>query len=89
MLSKDGSIEIGFGLAIAFCGFITPLFEGGSIWQNMTSTGSLTVLVTGVVVAIYGRHLRRKSQRESVERIRRKIAEHLEHSTDSPRPGRT
>ena len=89
MLSKDGSIEIGFGLAIAFFGFVTPLFKGGSIWQNMTSTGSLTVFVTGVVIAIYGRHLRRKSRRESVERIRRKIAEHLEHSADSSRSGRT
>lgn len=83
MLSEDGSIEIGFGLAIAFFGFITPLFRGGSIWQNMTSMGSLTVFATGVLITAYGRHLRRKSERESEERIRRMIAEHLEHTAGS------
>lgn len=83
MLSEDGSIEIGFGLAIAFFGFIAPLFMGGSIWQNMTSMGPLTVFVAGVALIVYGRYLRRKSQRESDERLRRKIAEHLAHPSQS------
>ena len=83
MLSEDGSIEIGFGLAIAFFGFIAPLFMGGSIWQNMTSMGSLTVFFAGVALIIYGRYLRRKSRRESDERIRRNVAEHLERASQS------
>ena len=89
MLSEDGTIEIRFGLAIAFFGFISPLFTGGSIWQNLTSMGSLTIFVIGVAIVAYGRHLRRKSERESEARIRRKIAEHLEHTADSSHSDRT
>ena len=89
MLSEDGSIEIGFGLAIAFFGFIAPLFMGGSIWQNMTSMGSLTVFFAGIALIIYGRYLRRKSRRESEERIRRKLAEHLERASRSSRVDNT
>ncbi len=89
MLSKDGSIEIGFGLAIAFFGFIAPLFMGGSIWQNMTSIGSLTVFVAGVALVAYGRYLRWKSRRESEERISRKIAAHLEHASQSSQVDKT
>ena len=89
MLSEDGSIEIGFGLALAFFGFIAPLFKEGSIWQNMTSMGSLTVFFAGVALIIYGRYLRRKSRRESEERIRRKLAEHLERASRSSRADNT
>ncbi len=83
MLSEDGSIEIGFGLAIAFFGFIAPLFKSGNIWQNMTSMDSVAVFIAGIAIIAYGRYLRRKSERESDKRLRRKIAEHLEHTVDS------
>jgi len=83
MLSEDGSIEIGFGLAIAIFGFIAPLFKGGSIWQNMVSIGSITVFLAGIALMAYGFYLRRKSQRESDERIRAKIAEHLKRASQS------
>lgn len=82
MLSEDGSVEIGFGLTLAVFGFIAPLFKDGNIWQNMTSIGSLTVFAAGAAVFAYGRHLRRKSERESKERIRRMIAEHLQDGTE-------
>ncbi len=83
MLSEDGSIEIGFGVAITFFGLIGPLFKSGNIWQNMTSIDTVVVFVAGIAIIAYGRHLRRKSQRESEERIRRMIEEHQKRATRS------
>jgi hypothetical protein len=83
MLSEDGSIEIGFGVAITFFGFIGPLFKSGNIWQNMTSIDTVVVFVTGIAIIAYGRHLRRKSHRESEERLRRMIEEHQKRTTRS------
>ena len=83
MLSENGSIEIGFGAAITFFGLIAPLFESGNIWQNMTSIDTVAVFIAGIVIIAYGRHLRRKSHRESEERIRRMIEEHQKRTTRS------
>ncbi len=83
MLSENESIEIGFGAAFTFFGLIAPLFKSGNIWQNMTSIDTVTVFIAGIAIIAYGRHLRRKSERESEERLRRKIAEHLKHTADS------
>jgi xanthine/uracil permease len=83
MLSEDGSIEIGFGIAITSFGFIAPLFKSGNIWQNMASVDTVAVIITGIVVIAYGRYLRQKSLRESDERIRRLIEEHEKHFTSS------
>ncbi len=83
MLSEDGSIEIGFGVAITFFGLIGPLFKSGNIWQNMTSIETVAVFIVGIAIIAYGRHLRRKSHRESEERIRRMIEEHQKRTTRS------
>lgn len=83
MLSEDGSIEIGFGVAITVFGLIGPLFKSGNIWQNMTSIDTVVVFVAGTAIIAYGRHLRRKSHRESEERIRRMIEEHQKRTTRS------
>jgi hypothetical protein len=48
MLSEDGSIEIGFGVAITFFGLIGPLFKSGNIWQNMTSIDTVLVFVAAL-----------------------------------------
>lgn len=89
MLSENGSIEIGFGAAFTFFGLIAPLFKSGNIWQNMTSIDTVTVFIAGIAIIAYGRHLRRKSQRESEERIRRTIEEHQQRATRSSGTDRT
>ena len=89
MLSENGSIEIGFGAAFTFFGFVAPLFKSGNIWQNMTSIDTVTVFIAGIAIIAYGRHLRRKSQRESEERIRRTIEEHQKPATRSSGTDRT
>lgn len=83
MLSENGSIEIGFGAAFTFFGLIAPLFKSGNIWQNMTSIDTVTVFAAGVILISYGRYLRRKSERESDERIHRLLEEHEKRFTSS------
>jgi hypothetical protein len=49
----------------------------------MTSIDTVVVFVAGTAIIAYGRHLRRKSHRESEERIRRMIEEHQKRTTRS------
>jgi hypothetical protein len=49
----------------------------------MTSIDTVVVFAAGIAIIGYGRHLRRKSHRESEERIRRMIEEHQKRTTRS------